>query len=289
MSAITVNGIALEKFLKVGQFSDERKEMANEIREKTFPKPKVYKVKQEYDEKPSYPTIYSKGQILELNLEKDRQRMRQEIETIAKSDDPTLKNLALGLLSLGEWKTSVGLINEINAMLPKESHFSTNSIYTLFATMMNRKFAICKFLERIRKGKSFHYRLVPSCVKLRLLDLSELAKKYPSFTAHDAINKVPDLIDEIRMGHTIMPFKIKTHAAKPDDDETDQDSEKVKAERITEKERSTDPKETGNPAPLAILSNLIDRVLTGTEQGKDIKVSINFNFGPIRVLFGFEK
>lgn len=289
MSAITVNGIALEKFLKIGQFSDEQKEMINEIREKTFPKPKIYKVKQEYDEKPSYPTTFSKGQILELNLEKDRQRMRQEIEAKVKSEGPTLKNLALGLLSLGEWKTPVELINEINAMLPKESHYSTKSISAWLATMINRKFSICKFLERIRKGKSFHYRLVPSCVKLRLFDLSELAKKFPSFTAHDAISKVPDLIDEIRMGNTIMPFKIKTHAAKPDVDENDQDSEKVQVEQINEKEQSTDPRETRNPIPLDILSKLIDRQLTGTEQGKDIKVSISFNFEPIRVLFGFEK
>lgn len=277
MPGITVNGVPIESYLRIGQYTDHERERISQIKEATFKRhSKLGAVQQSYDTKPIDGKTFSRGEIMDLNLKEDRERLMAQIEEEAKMDQPVLKKMAIGFMAMGEFISSNQIGEKINKIVSPLKRFNKSSVTAMVSTLVSSKYPIIKLMERQKINGSFHYRLFPSCSKILLSDLAQLARSNGSYTITDALQKVPSVRIEIERGNPILDLKQSeskiSESLKEDDDKKILD-DSSKVEQIE--------------APNEKVNQKTD--LKMSEIDREVKININVDFGPIRILFGINR
>lgn len=295
MSGITVNGVDLFTFLKIGQVPDAEIERRNEIRVRSYKgHVGIGHVAQVYDMRPGLPKLTHGKELNKLTLEEDRKKIMAELEAEAETPEPTFKKMMVGIMAMGEYLTANQITDKINSMTKTPKKLPLNSVSARLASLVSQKVQLLKVMERVRMSGSYHYRLFPSCAKFTLFELGELTKKYASFSVNDAIKREPSLKEEIEAGNPIQKLRhvnvIETKSKKNNQEVTDDaktETVDINSEETLEKSPKKEAFLDEQDLEIPIESSKIEFPSIG-KKAADMKVTINVNFGPIRILFGFD-
>lgn len=283
MAGITVNGKSLEQFLKVGRLTDIELERQQEIKERTITKRQgLGRIDQQYNEKPSRPRIWSKGDISKLNAQSNLERIQSEMEEEAKIESPSLKKLFAAVLLLSDWLTTSEINKKINSMIKERKPFDDNTTSSLISNVTSNRLRIGNLIEKRKVGNKNFYRLFPSCVQLHLSEFRDLFSKYPNITTEELFARIPSLKEEILSGDPIVKLKEPTTSTKPKKIITETPTEIIVDTVETEIEEAFPDKKLHQKT-----ASIFDQHLK-TEPGSEIKINVNVEFGVIRVLFGID-
>lgn len=286
---ITINGKPIEQYLKIGQFSDQEKVRKNEIKERTYiHHVGIGKNEQIYDVKPSNLKIYSKGDIHLLNLQPQFDRIKSELDEEAKLSAASFKKLFSGILLLSEWQTTSQINKGINEIIKNRQPYNKNTTSSLISSITSKRLKVGNLIEKKKiDGKNF-YHFFPSAVHLHLSEFRDLFSLYSSISIDEILKRIPQLKEEILAGEPLVSLKEMPKTKKivksliETQDEIIVDGVEAEEARPVERQRP-------EPKPLEKMASILDQHLIRSTSGSEIKITVNFTFEAIRVLFGFER